>query len=207
MEDSKFIIFLSIFTSLFIFFYVKFNKNIIVSFDYELRLKYPDYFRIIPQLDKITIDLNAKAKDLILLSLKRRVIDVNLKVEKTGNINIPLRDYIVIDPRIKIIKVHPETLSVFVERIVQKPREVKVSLKGDVLSNYQIDSVIASPKIVDVTGSESQLISILYIQTEDINISNRDKSFQVKVALRKPYRDVKIEPESINVKVIISKKD
>ncbi|MEO0203338.1 MAG: YbbR-like domain-containing protein [candidate division WOR-3 bacterium] len=198
---------MSIFTSLFIFFYVKFNKNIIVSFDYELRLKYPDYFRIIPQLDKITIDLNAKAKDLILLSLKRRVIDVNLKVEKTGNINIPLRDYIVIDPRIKIIKVHPETLSVFVERIVQKPREVKVSLKGDVLSNYQIDSVIASPKIVDVTGSESQLISILYIQTEDINISNRDKSFQVKVALRKPYRDVKIEPESINVKVIISKKD
>ncbi len=207
MEDSKFIIFLSIFTSLFIFFYVKFNKNIIVSFDYELRLKGPDYFRIIPQLDKITIDLNAKAKDLILLSLKRRVIDVNLKVEKTGNINIPLRDYIVIDPRIKIIKVHPETLSVFVERIVQKPREVKVSLKGDILSNYQIDSVIASPKLVDVTGSESQLISILYIQTEDINISNRDKSFQVKVALRKPYRDVKIEPESVNVKVIISKKD
>ncbi|MEO0144308.1 MAG: YbbR-like domain-containing protein [candidate division WOR-3 bacterium] len=207
MENSKFIVFLSIITSLIIFFYVKINKEVIVSFDYNIRIRAMEYFRVIPETDKITVDLSAKAKDLILLSLKKRNIDISLKVERTGNLSIPIRDYIILDPKIKIIKVYPETLKLFIERIVQKRREVKVNLKGEILSGYVIDSVIVEPKLVDITASESQMLSILYIQTEDIDISNRNESFETKSALKKPFKDIKIEPESVNVKVIISKKN
>ncbi|MEO0151689.1 MAG: YbbR-like domain-containing protein [candidate division WOR-3 bacterium] len=207
MENSKFIVFLSIITSLIIFFYVKINKEVIVSFDYNIRIRAMEYFRVIPETDKITVDLSAKAKDLILLSLKKRNIDISLKVERTGNLSIPIRDYIILDPKIKIIKVYPETLKLFIERIVQKRREVKVNLKGEILSGYIIDSVIVEPKLVDITASESQMLSILYIQTEDIDISNRNESFETKSALKKPFKDIKIEPESVNVKVIISKKN
>lgn len=206
MEDNKSIFLLSILISSFIFIYVKLDKVIKVNFDYNLRLNYPDYFRIIPSTNKIYVEVSGKAKDLIFLAFRKKLLEINLEPQRTGNLSLILKDFLTLPNEIKIIRIYPETLNVIIEKIVQKRREVKVNLIGKPKEGYILDSIIVEPKFVDIIASESQFLNIPYIQTEDIDISNRFKTFEIKIALKKPFDNVKIIPESVSVKVIISVK-
>jgi len=205
MEENKAIFFLSILISLFVFVYVKLDKVIIVSFDYHLELNYPDYFRIIPGTNKVYVEVSGKAKDLIFLAFRKKLLEINIEPQRVGNLSIILKDFFTFPKEIKIIRIYPETLNVIIEKIVQKRREVKVNLKGKPKEGYFVDSIIVEPKFVDVIASESQSLNIPYIQTEDIDISDRFKTFEIKVPLKKPFGDIKIIPDNVNVKVIINK--
>mgnify|MGYP001773608215 CR=1 FL=1 len=204
MEDNKAIFLLSILISSFIFIYVKLDKVIKVNFEYNLKLNYPEYFRIIPSTNKVYVEVSGKAKDLIFLVFRKKLLEINVEPQRTGKLSLPLKDLFTIPNEIKIIRIYPETLNVIIEKIVQKRREVKVNLTGKLKEGYILDSIIVEPKFVDVIASESQLLNIPYIQTEEIDISNRLKTFEIKTALKKPFDDVKIVPESVSVKVIIN---
>ncbi len=206
MEDNKAIFLLSILISLFIFIYVKLDKVIRVNFDYNLKLNYPNYFRIIPSTNKVYVEVSGKAKDLIFLAFRKKLLEINLEPQKTGNLSLIIKDFFTLPNEIKIIRIYPETLNVIIEKIVQKRREVKVNLIGKPKEGYIVDSIIVEPKFVDIIASESQFLNIPYIQTEDIDISNRFKTFETKTILKKPFNDIKIVPESVSVKVIISVK-
>jgi len=204
MEDNKAIFLLSIFISLFVFIYVKLDKVIRVSFNYHLELNYPDYFRIIPSTNKVYVEVLGKAKDLIFLASRKKSLEINIEPQRVGNLSIILKDFFTFPNEVKIIRIYPETLNVIIEKVVQKRREVKVNLIGKLKEGYFIDSIIVEPKFVDVIASESQSLNIPYIQTEDIDISNRFKTFEIKVPLKKFFDDIKIIPESVSVKIIIS---
>ncbi len=204
MENNKAIFLLSFLISLFIFIYVKLDKVIRVSFEYNLELNYPNYFRIIPSTNKIYVEVSAKAKDLFFLAFKKKLLEINIEPQRIGHLSIFLKDFFTFPNEIKIIRIYPETLSVIIEKIVQKRREVKVNLIGKPKEGYFVDSIIVEPKFVDVIASESQSLNIPYIQTEDIDISNRSKTFEIKAPLKKPFEDIKVIPESVNVKIIIN---
>jgi len=204
MENNKAIFLLSFLISLFVFIYVKLDKVIRVNFEYNLELNYPNYFRIIPSTNKIYVEVSAKAKDLFFLAFKKKLLEINIEPQRIGHLSIFLKDFFTFPNEIKIIRIYPETLSVIIEKVVQKRREVKVNLIGKPKEGYFVDSIIVEPKFVDVIASESQSLNIPYIQTEDIDISNRSKTFEIKLPLKKPFEDIKVIPESVNVKIIIS---
>lgn len=204
MENNKAIFLLSFLISLFVFIYVKLDKVIRVNFEYNLELNYPNYFRIIPSTNKIYVEVSSKAKDLFFLAFKKKLLEINIEPQRIGHLSIFLKDFFTFPNEIKIIRIYPETLSVIIEKIVQKRREVKVNLIGKPKEGYFVDSIIVEPKFVDVIASESQFLNIPYIQTEDIDISNRSKTFEIKLPIKKPFEDIKVIPESVNVKIIIN---
>ncbi len=201
MVESRLILILSLVISFLIFLYVKFDKEIRVSLEYGINIESSPYIKAVSNVNKVVIEYSAKARDLIVLSFRKRVLNLNLDFERAGNFKIPLREYLISEPYLKVMKIDPETLVVLVEKIVQKQREVKVNIKGE------FDSVMVEPKFVNVVASESQLIGISYIETEEIDVSNMDRGFELKVALKKPFKDVKIEPESVLVRIKISPKN
>ncbi len=201
MVESRLIIILSLLISFLIFLYVKFDKEIRISLEYEINIESSPYIKAVPNVNKVIIEYSAKARNLIVLSFRKRMLNLNLDFERAGSFKLPLREYVISEPYVKVLKINPETLVILVEKIVQKQREVKVNVKGE------FDVVIVEPKFVNVTASESQLIGISYIETEEIIVSNRDRSFELKVALKKPFKDMKIEPESVLVRIKISPKN
>ncbi|MCS7245175.1 MAG: YbbR-like domain-containing protein [candidate division WOR-3 bacterium] len=204
MAESRIIFILSIFISLLIFVYAKLDKSINVKFAYSILIQKNEYFRVVPNTDSVYLELSGKAKDLISLAIKKRQLNINFEPMKTGNFKIPIRNYIIVEPHIKLISVYPETLNILVEKIVRKPREVRVNITGSPKEGYTIDSIIVEPKVVDVIASESQIIGIKYVETNEIDISHRTEDFKTKVALKKFFEDIKIIPESVEVIIKIS---
>lgn len=204
MAEFRTIFLLSILISLLIFFYAKFSRTINVKFAYSINVQRNEYFRIVPSIDSVYVEILGKAKDLISIAMKKRQININFEPRKTGNFKILLRDYIVSEANVKIISIYPETLNILVEKIVRKPREVRVNIMGFPKESYIIDSIIVEPKIVDVIASESQIIGIKYVETTEIDISQRTENFKTKVAIKKLSEDIKIIPESVEVIVKIS---
>jgi hypothetical protein len=205
MEDNKIIFLLSIVITTIIFFYAKFDKVIKINFYYKLKFNYPSYYRIIPEREFVSLQLEGKAKNLILEAIRNKEISINIEGFSKPISYIKLSDYIPEKTEFKVLKIIPESISISLEKLVQKRREVKVIIKGNIEENYKIDSIKYEPNFVDVFGPESELLSSPFIETYEIDITNKKETFKVSVPLRKMYNDIQISPESVNVEVFISK--
>lgn len=107
------------------------------------------------------------------------------------------------------ISISPEKVNVQIE-ITQRGGyrnvTVKVVTTGQIASGYRLTNISASPLVVTVFSTDTELINNLpgYIETQPINLSGADESIEVSIPLNLPSGVIVIGEPTVRVSVSIS---
>lgn len=107
-------------------------------------------------------------------------------------------------PDVKIERIDPGSLRVFLERLEGRRLTVVPRLEGDVPAGYAVQAA-AKPESVMVLGPSSLFLRLQEIGTEVIDVRGRQSTFAVPARIQRDIRAIqKIDPESVEVLVEIS---
>lgn len=84
---------------------------------------------------------------------------------------------------LRVTRLSPSFIDLRLERIQQKQVPIKISLTGEPMSGYQIESIKALPDRVVIEGSESELKNVTEVTTEDVDVAGVNSSFSLIVPL------------------------
>jgi YbbR domain-containing protein len=97
---------------------------------------------------------------------------------------------------LSILRVQPPTLTLLLDRLIQKNLPIKPVLTGKVHKDYLLDSVTVDPPSLEISGPQSVLAQEENLTTSSINITGLDHSTvkQVPLALKSELTDIIGEP-------------
>ncbi len=133
-------------------------------------------------------------------------VNVSLAGKREGEKWIVLSLDNVVSPRadVKIERIDPGSLRVFLERLEGRRLPVTPRLDGEVPAGYVVKAVVR-PESVMVLGPSSLFLRLQEISTDIIDIRGRTAPFSVQIKIQKDGRAVqKIDPENVTVDVEIS---
>lgn len=111
----------------------------------------------------------------------------------------------VISPRpdVKVERIDPGSLRVFLERVEGRRLPVMPKLEGEVPAGFRVRAK-PRPESVMVLGPSTLFLRLSEISTEVIDISGRRSTFSVNVKVQKEMQSIrKLDPESVEVWVEI----
>lgn len=98
------------------------------------------------------------------------------------------------------LRVWPEHIQVKIEKTVLSYVPIQPLLSGSVAKGYEITNCIATPDTVLVSGPESIVSSLEYINTQKVDVAGQKSSASKKVALLNINSHIKIEEQkTVNV--------
>lgn len=118
--------------------------------------------------DKLEAMRQYDFKATIDLSEIKSVNDKELKIKVVSN-----------NPEITIESMEPETVTLNLEKIIQKYFKVGIKTSGTVKKGYQLINTKVVPDTVSVDGSESIIKSIASVKA-DVDINNLDKKLTIE---------------------------
>lgn len=162
------------------------------------------------RVDSITISVSGRKDVISRLSEEELVCKVDFTKyteQKTVAFFIE-KKYLPLDPEIAVLNIIPNTLEVKIDRSVQKIMPIKVVTEGEPAPGYRVESFVIDPISAIVKGPEEYLKDMLYIDTEPVDVTGRQKSFKKMVPL-KPISLVgeKTPPQFVEVVVKIMTND
>lgn len=80
---------------------------------------------------------------------------------------------------------------------------IKAKIKGRPKSDYFVSKIETTPTVVEVSGSDSALKGILYIETKEIDIEGIDKDLEKEVELSAPV-GITLKDKKVRVKISLS---
>jgi len=80
---------------------------------------------------------------------------------------------------------------------------VKVQATGRPASNYYVSKIETTPSTVEISGSNSALKSILYLETNNVDIEGSTQNFQKDIALKVPS-GITTKDKIVTVKITLS---
>lgn len=97
---------------------------------------------------------------------------------------IPLR----VDPNrlpasVKVKEIEPPTITVTVERVVEREVPITPRWEGDPPPGYQVIDWQISPETVKIGGAESQMREVTQVSTESVRLSDKFGPFSRQVAI------------------------
>jgi len=92
--------------------------------------------------------------------------------------------------------------------IVTKGVEVRPRLTGSPSEGHLVESVEVTPSRVEIVGAQSEVQGISQVETEPIDLTNRQEGFetQVKISLKRPHAWPSTGQEQVGVRVAIVEK-
>lgn len=84
---------------------------------------------------------------------------------------------------IKILEINPESIVVKIDRMVQKVMPVRVVTSGEPAPGYRVGGFFIDPISALIKGPENYLKDKVYIDTEPVDVTGRQKSFKKMVPL------------------------
>jgi len=97
---------------------------------------------------------------------------------------------------LSILRVQPPTITLLLDRLIQKELSIKPILVGQVHSDFKLDTVTADPPTLEISGPQSILGEEKNLITSPIDINGLDHSTvkQVSLALKPEIADLIGEP-------------
>ena len=97
---------------------------------------------------------------------------------------------------LSILRVQPPTITLLLDRLIQKELPIKPILVGKVHSNYKLEAVTADPPTIEISGPQSILGAEQDLHTSPIDINGLNESAvkQVPLALKPAIADLIGEP-------------
>lgn len=94
------------------------------------------------------------------------------------------RRFLPLDPEVSVIGIIPENIEVKIDKLMQKVMPVKVATEGQPAPGYKVEGFVIDPISAVVRGPEGVLKDMLYIDTEPVDVTGRQKSFKKMVPLK-----------------------
>lgn len=114
------------------------------------------------------------------------------------------RKILPLDPEVNILEMHPEHVLIKIDRLVQKVMPVRVETFGEPAPGYKVGGFIIDPISALIKGPEGYLKDMVYIDTEPVDVTGRQKSFKKMVPIKSiPSVGEKTPPQFIEVVVKI----
>ena len=106
---------------------------------------------------------------------------------------------------LSILRVQPPTITLLLDRLIQKELPIKPILVGKIHKDYRLDTVTVDPPNLEISGPQSILDQEENLSTSPININGLDQSTvkQIPLALKPEISDLIGEP-IVAVRLIIS---
>jgi YbbR domain-containing protein len=111
---------------------------------------------------------------------------------------------------LSILRVQPPTITLLLDRLIQKELPIKPILVGQVHNGFKLDTVTADPPTLEISGPKSILGEEQYVVTSpiDINDLNHSTVKQVSLALKPEIADLIGEPVvAVRLNIIELKKE
>ena len=198
-EGNRFFLALSFFLTLMLFIYVKMDAVRTVPLDYVVRVKAPENVRVLLKDSVVKVYVRDRVRNIVPMVFSRRVLEVEVKPRNVGDVRVSLEQLAKKSLTIPYVYIEPESLYMFVDRYITVSREISPVLKGNPPKGYAIERVKVNPPFADVRAPESILSGIMYIQTEEIDVSSVKGVDTFRVALVKPGDVVEVSPDSVTV--------
>ncbi len=84
---------------------------------------------------------------------------------------------------LRVTRLSPSFIDLKLERIKEKLVPINISLTGEPLAGFEVESVRAVPDKVTIAGAETELKGISEVRTEDVDLSGVNEGFSVIVPL------------------------
>ncbi len=160
----------------------------------------PNKFKIIlsgPQVIMRTININ----------------DINLFLKindnKPGNYvyNITEKN-LSLPPGIKLVKINPSSISVKLDKIIEKDFDIQVNWVGKIDPNLLITKCIVSPPKVKIQGPQTILEKMSTIYTEPISVDNIQESGEIEARLDLPpnIKMVNKNNQIVDIKYLVERR-
>jgi YbbR domain-containing protein len=122
---------------------------------------------------------------------------IDLSKAAPGTVLIQNQPDSISTPRgLSILRVQPPTITLLLDRLVQKELPIKPVLVGEVPNDFMLESVTTDPPTLEISGPQSILSQEEFLTTSPIDINGITRSTvkQVPLALRQEISDLIGEP-------------
>jgi YbbR domain-containing protein len=135
-------------------------------------------------------------------------IDLTSYKERTSLV-IPIeRKNLPFEPDVDVMQIRPEKVELKIDRLIQKVLPIRVITEGEPAPGYEVEGFIIDPISAMVRGPEDFIDNLVYIDTEPVDVTGRQKSFKRYVSLKDiPMFGNKVPPQSIEVVVKIAQRE
>lgn len=136
--------------------------------------------------DTITVTLKARKDTINQIRDKAStcVIDLTYNADpKTVIVPIEKKNLPFVS-NVDIVRITPERVEVNIDRLVQRVVPVRVPTEGTPAPGYEVQGFIIDPISALVKGPESFVKDLVYIDTDSIDVTGRQKTFRKTVQLK-----------------------
>lgn len=137
---------------------------------------------------EIDIEVTGDKDEVNKIGSRQISATIDLTNEKEGDREISITpDNITLDlPNgVSVIRVNPEKIFIKLETVKVKEVPVRVEIKGETASGFEVYSKTAKPSRVKIRGPKSYIDTMSFVTTEKVDLANRETSF---ISKRIPLR-------------------
>lgn len=147
--------------------------------------------------DVVNIRIEGMRSTILGLSVRKLSVPLDMSDAEAGEtvfkiapetINLPVGT--------KVKKLDPQSITVTLERLMSKTVPIKVQLKGQPASGYQVGQILVDPPVLTIQGPVNQVRGVSTIPTLSIDITNLSSTIVRKIDTVLPSRNIFVEGKS-----------
>ena len=181
------------------------NSEITIELPIEFRNVPANYVIVNNPINKVSILLSGPSPIIKSLTKENLSFPVDLGKIHIGKNEIYLFPHMLNLPRkVNVKLINPSKFIIDVDKFETRVLPVVPKLVGKVKAGYKLSSVDVTPPVVKITSLERELNKIDHIDTDPVNLFEKDKSFEEEVPLNANIKYLKsLKPEKVKIKVAI----
>jgi len=196
----------SLFIAIILWFFIVVKGQTEITISVPLELKYIPKGLGVESKSVSTVMVSVKGFEQIIKNLRPYDVKVSVDLSKAKRgmnvFYLSSRD-VILPPSLTVTAIEPSSVRIRLDEVIVKKIPVRPELAGSPPRGYAIAGIKVEPPFVEVEGLRSQISKIKYIPTEQILLDNLSADSNPTVLLEPGINYIKLNPESVRVKIIL----
>lgn len=196
----------SLFIAIVLWFFVVIKGQTEITMSVPLELKYIPRGLGVESKSIAQVNVSVKGFEQIIKNLKPYDVKVSVdlsKAKKGMNVIYLSSKDVILPSSLTLTSIEPSSVKVRLDEIRVKKVSVVPEIIGEPEKGYIIETIRIEPSTVEIEGLRSQIEKLRYIKTEPLPLDNIKADMTFTALLEPPAGYVRINPESVKVKVLL----
>ena len=190
---------LSLFFALFLWYFVVGEDKVDMNVTIPVEIVNLPRELVISNQFKKQLEVTVSGQRSLIRGITSQHISRTIDLSKAGPGTVVVQnhpDSISLPRGLNILRVQPPTITLLLDRLIQKELPIKPILVGKVHNDYNLESVTADPPTLEISGPQSILGQEQILNTSPIDINGLTQSTvkQISLALKPEIADLIGEP-------------
>ncbi|RAL21621.1 hypothetical protein DL240_12245 [Lujinxingia litoralis] len=161
------------------------RETVVASFA-PVRIVVPDNLVLVSDpLDRVKVTIRGRWSDVNRFDPSQlEPIRLDLTRADSDSIVTITPNMVRVPPGLRVVALEPSSMYVELERESQRVVPIIPQTTGEPQANYVVEGIRVNPARVAIRGPQSRLERINSVQTEPVDVSNRNESFDRNIQLR-----------------------